>query len=151
MLHGSDIWNVMPGIMALTIPIIAIIGGITVGIIKSIGRQRMQELAQRERIAAIERGMDISKLPPPTMSDPDDLPGPVSRTRQGLLIGGVVTLFAGAGLSFMLLFIAGDEGVWAVGAIPIAVGAGLILSYKLIRPIPNDSGTNPSDSGPPMA
>ena len=151
MIHGSEIWDVMPGIMALTIPIIAIIGGITVGIIKSIGRQRMQELAQRERIAAIERGMDISKLPPPQFSDPDDAQGPVSRTRQGLLIGGIVTLFAGAGVSFMLLFVSGDDGVWAVGAIPMAVGAGLILSFKLIRPITNGSGANPSDGAPPMA
>lgn len=150
MMLVADIWGIMPGIMALTIPIIAIIGGITVGIVKSIGRQRIQELAQRERIAAIERGLDVSKLPPPPITDPDDLPGPVSRTRQGLLIGGIVTLFAGAGLSFMLLFLS-DDGTWAVGAIPMAVGAGLLLSYKLIRPLPNGSGRNYEDGAPPMA
>ena len=58
--------------LVFAIPIIAIVGGITAGIVRTLGRQRLIELAQRERIAAIERGVDPSKLPP--------LPRPTSTT-----------------------------------------------------------------------
>ena len=51
-------------LFALAIPIVAITGGIVVAVVRALGRQRMIELAQRERIAAIERGVDPSKLPP---------------------------------------------------------------------------------------
>ena len=51
-------------IFAMGIPIVAIIGGITVAIVRTIGQQRLAELAHRERIAALERGVDPSKLPP---------------------------------------------------------------------------------------
>ena len=50
-------------VVLFTIPIVAIIGGITAGIVKSVHRQRLLELAQKERIAAIERGVDLEKLP----------------------------------------------------------------------------------------
>ena len=43
------------------IPIVAIIGGITVAIVSTIAKGRVRELEIRERIAMIERGM----VPPP--------------------------------------------------------------------------------------
>ena len=39
------------------VPIVAIIGGISVAIVNSIGRARIRELEIRERIAMIEKGM----------------------------------------------------------------------------------------------
>src|SRR5439155_4995198 len=93
--------------MIFAIPIIAIAGGITAGIVKTIGQQRLIELAQRERMLAIERGIDPSKLPPlPIMTDD----GPqVFRTyreyalkrSQGLMIGGIITLFVGVAVGVM--------------------------------------------------
>src|SRR5207248_4823258 len=47
--------------LIFSIPIVAIVGGITAGIVRTLGNQRLMELAQRERIAAIERGVDPSK------------------------------------------------------------------------------------------
>src|SRR5881397_1353510 len=90
-------WNVesfIP-IVALAIPIVAIIGGITAGIIRTLGRQRLIELAQRERIAAIERGVDPAKLTPLPVDALDDEPetwhmNQYDRDRrraQGLMIG----------------------------------------------------------------
>lgn len=124
------------------IPIVAIVGGITAGIIRTLGRQRLIEMAQRERIAAIERGIDPAKLPPLPMSD-DDAPlhasvSDVDRRRaQGLMVGGIITTAVGAGLMVFLFLLGpetGERGVWAVGVIPMFVGLALLLSAWLIRP-----------------
>ncbi len=124
-------------LMVLTIPIIAVIGGITAGILKTMGRQRLIELAQRERIAAIERGLDPSKLPPLAGLE-DDEESSWSRTpkqrAQGLLIGGIVTLFAGVAVSIFLSIMEDHGEAWAVGIIPAAVGLALLISAFLIWP-----------------
>ena len=131
-------------LMALSIPIIAIVGGITAGIVRSIQRQRAFEMLQRERIAAIERGLDpdkIASLQRPILYDDHGLYSDpnmqAARLRQGLTIGGIVTLFAGAALAVFLNGVAdrGDGNVWMVGLIPAAVGIALLLSAVLIRPI----------------
>ena len=91
--------------LVFSIPIIAIVGGITAGIIKTLGRQRLIELAQQERIAAIQRGIDPSKLPPmPNLAlDEDELlgmsgPEQDRRRAQGLLIGGIIVTAASIGM-----------------------------------------------------
>jgi len=128
--------------LVFSIPIIAIVGGITAGIVKTISRHRIIELAQRERIAMIERGLDPSKLPPlplseiaeasPLMSQADA----ARRRSQGLMIGGLVTLAVGISLGVLLYNVAGREegGTWSVGLIPAAIGIALILSAFLVRP-----------------
>jgi hypothetical protein len=130
--------------LVFSIPIIAIVGGITAGIVKTISRHRLLELAQRERIAMIERGLDPGKLPPlpiseltadsPLMSEADH----ARRRSQGLMIGGLVTLAVGLSLGVMLYFVAdvgeGEHGVWAVGLIPMAIGIALLMSSFFVRP-----------------
>jgi hypothetical protein len=130
--------------LVFSIPIIAIVGGITAGIVKTISHHRIIELAQRERIAMIERGLDPSKLPPLPMSDLADTtplmsPADYARRRsQGLLIGGLVTLAVGLSLGVMLYFVAdsgqGEHGVWAVGLIPMAIGIALLMSAFFVQP-----------------
>lgn len=139
--------------LIFSIPIIAIVGGITAGIVKTLGQQRLLELAQRERIAAIERGIDPSKLPPLPTGRPDDELASIylspresaKRRAQGLMIGGLVTLAVGLSLSVFLGAIAASEGdgqpIWAVGLIPTAVGIALLISAWLVRPTGN--GTPP--------
>ena len=128
--------------MVLSIPIIAIVGGITAGIVRMIQRQRSFELMQRERIAAIERGLDpdkIASLQRPIFYDEHGNTDPnvaAARLRQGLMIGGIVTLFTGVALAIFLNGVSdGERGVWMVGLIPAAVGVALLLSAALIRPI----------------
>ena len=136
-------------LMVLSIPIIAIVGGITSGIVRMMQRQRSFELLQRERIAAIERGLDPDKIAsiqrPLLYDDQGHYNDPVAaagRLRQGLMIGGIVTLFTGVALSIFLNGVAdhGDGQVWMVGLIPGAIGVALLLSAFLIRPI---SGSQP--------
>ncbi len=141
-------------IMIFAIPIVAIVGGITAGIVRTLGQQRLIELAQRERIAAIEKGIDPSKLPPlPIHTDNDDLAAmymsprqAALRRAQGLLIGGLVTLAVGIGLGIMLYVLPtgnDGQGVWAVGLIPGLVGVALLLSSFIVR------GSAPEDDRPP--
>ena len=59
------------------IPIVAILGGITAGIVSSITRGRVREMEIRERIAMIERGM----VPPPE-SDPRPSTAGCTRCRR---------------------------------------------------------------------
>ena len=127
--------------MIFAIPIVAIVGGITIAIVRSLGRQRLIELAQQERIAAIQRGVDLAKLPPlPQLSMDDDTPIGVPivehdrRRAQGLLIGGIVTLAVGIGISAFLAVIQDNDRAWAVGLIPIMVGIALLLSAWIVTP-----------------
>jgi len=126
--------------LVFSIPIIAIVGGITAGIVKTVSRHRIIELAQRERIAMIERGLDPSKLPPLPLSEiAADSPlvseAEYARRRsQGLLIGGLVTLAVGISLGVLLYNVADEAGVWAVGLIPAAIGIALLMSAFFVRP-----------------
>jgi len=138
-----DVRDFVP-LMAMSIPIVAIVGGITAGIVRMIQRQRAFEMIQRERIAAIERGLDpdkIASLQRPLLYDDHgvytDPAMAAAHRRQGLLIGGLVTLFVGVALSVFLYGVTDheDHGVWLVGMIPAAVGVALLLSSFLIRPI----------------
>ena len=142
-------------LLVFAIPIVAIIGGITAGIVKTLGQQRLLELAHRERLAAIERGVDPAKLP--------DVPTPEAATlralgelglgessperhAQGLMIGGLVTLAVGISLGIFRYLVAdGDHNVWAVGLIPASIGIALLLSAWLVKPKRRDidSGTPP--------
>ena len=137
--------DIIPLIFIFLIPIVAIIGGITTGIVKNLGQQRLQELAQRERMMAIERGIPPDKLPPLQISHgfPDvGLTFKQSQLRrsQGLMIGGLVSVAVGAGVIAFLSVIpdAADKNVWAVGLIPIFVGIALLLSAWVVRPRSTD-------------
>ncbi len=140
MLIGDLGPDVVAPILVFSIPIIAIVGGITAGIVRTISRHRIVELAQRERIAMIERGLDPSKLPPlPIQEITEDTPllsaaDAARRRAQGLMIGGLVTLAVGLSVGVMLYYVAGEPGVWSVGLVPVAIGAALLISAMLVRP-----------------
>lgn len=136
--------DVVLPILIFAVPIVAIVGGITAGIVKTITDAKMMENAQRERLAAIQHGVDPDKLPPlPTLATSSDViagfnPRAAQLHRaQGLLIGGIVTLFAGVGIAIFLSFIADgrDAGrIWAVGIIPAFIGVALLLSAAIVWP-----------------
>ena len=49
--------------LVFAVPIVAIAGGILAGIIKTISRHRLMEVAVRERMALIARGVDPARIP----------------------------------------------------------------------------------------
>src|SRR5690349_8615461 len=122
------------GVFAMAIPIVAIIGGITVAVVRTIGQQRMAELAHKERILAIERGVDPAKLPPPPVIDYGASFYSPLRRYHGLLVGGVVTLVVGISVGVFLYLMESEKNSWAVGLIPAGVGVALLLSAMLVKP-----------------
>lgn len=129
-------------LFTMIIPVVAIIGGISVAIVRILTQGRLEELARRERIAAIERGADPTKLPP--------LPAPVgessylfgySRLRRahGLLIGGLILVACGIGLSILIYATEPDKTHWVVGLIPMLVGAALLGSSAIVWPRGGDN------------
>lgn len=132
-----DLERIMWSVVPFAIPVIAIIGGITLAIIRITGQQRLAELERRERIAAIERGVDPAKLPP--MSSPysyENGHGSSSRARRahGLMIGGLVCVAVGISMMVFLTSIEPDKRIWAIGLMPFLVGIALLVSAKVIWP-----------------
>jgi hypothetical protein len=137
-----DVEAIVP-MMIFAIPIVAIVGGITSSIVKTMTDARVIENAQRERLAAIQRGMDLDKLPPlPAIGENAGAMmaavDPIAAARhraQGLLIAGVITMFGGLGLAILLYFVAdATEPVWVIGVMPVFVGVALLLSAWIVTP-----------------
>ena len=130
-------------LFALCIPIIAVAGGLTVAVVRTFAQQRVAELAMKERIAAIEHGLDPGTLPPlPMVGDPSELrqeamsPREQSRrTAQGLDIAAVITLSAGAGLALLLWVLpeTREKSLWVIGVVPVFVGLGLGAAGAIVR------------------
>lgn len=147
-----DFFGVLPMIVLFTIPIVAIIGGITAGIIKSVHRQRLLELAQKERIAAIERGVDLEKLPalnlPPEMvcAPKNGLTFEQKQLRRthNLMIWGLILFLFGLALGIGLAIAETDPGSWIAGFLFAGVGLALLISARVVRP---ERGT-PGVGGP---
>jgi hypothetical protein len=112
--------------MALLIPILGIVLGVAIAIVAIVAshreKQKRIESRHRERLAAIEKGID---LPP----DPEPEAAPKSSTS---LRSGLMGLFIGVVLYFALDQIA-DDDVALFGLIPAAIGLANLISYFIER------------------
>ena len=108
--------------MALMIPILGIVLGVGVAVVAIITshreKQKRAELRHRERIAAIEKGIEL-----PLDPDPE-----VPPKRGSTLKSGLINLFIGAVLYFAIREVA-DDDVALFGLIPAAIGVGSLISY----------------------
>ena len=105
---------------ALTIPLLSIFGGVSIAIVSIIMAGRKKELIHKERLIALEKGID--------------LPGePIKDKREAYLAnrtGGLVMTMIGLTLTIALWTVAGSVGgVW--GLIPLGIGVGLLISAAL--------------------
>jgi predicted membrane-bound spermidine synthase len=111
-------------LLALFIPIIGIILGVTIAIVAIVTghRQRLQrnDMRHKERLAAIEKGLEI----PPEPVEPEN------GKKSGGLRAGFIGLFVGIVLYFALREVA-DSDVALFGLIPAAVGIANLLAYFL--------------------
>jgi hypothetical protein len=124
--------------LILAIPLVAIMGGIVHGIVRTIGRQRLMELSLKERIAAIERGVAPESLPPLKPPDPEIHGGQASfeaiqvRRAKWLKIAGLVCVAIGLPVMIAMFFAREPEG-WITGLVFCTVGIALILGGRILR------------------
>jgi hypothetical protein len=124
------------------IPIAAIIGGITAGIVATVTRGRIRELEIRERIAMIERGV----VPPPE-SDPetfdrrmhsmDQLQRRRERVAPRHRSAGVILIAVGLGLAVLMTYAADvpRQGL-GVGGFIVILGLGFLVNSLFTETTP---------------
>jgi hypothetical protein len=116
------------GDLALMIPIIAVIMSLAIPIVAIITdfakRRKVYELHHKERLAAIEKGVELPPLPV-------ELIGAAPRGRPRYLLRGLVWLFTGLGILIALAGITRTEAekVWMLGFIPTGVGLAYLIYY----------------------
>jgi hypothetical protein len=119
--------------IALLIPLLAIFMGIGIAMLAIYldfrKKRDMFAMHHKERLAAIEKGMDVPPLPPEFFQD-----GRRGRPRVhgDFLRRGLVLLFVGAAISAALYNTQRDAYLW--GLVPAAVGIAQLLYYYLARP-----------------
>jgi hypothetical protein len=84
-------------------------------------RLRLMELHHAERMAAIERGMDVPQLPLALID------GRSGRRRRTSLLPGLVWLFVGVALLISMQTISDEEAM--LGLIPTGVGLAYLIYY----------------------
>ena len=128
----------------LLIPISAIVMSLSIPIVSTVlnyrKRVRLMELHHAERMAAIERGMELPPLP-------IELINGGARPRRTSLLPGLVWFFVGLAVLISLRTIAEDEAL--LGLIPTGVGLAYLIYYfaegrKIeSRLLENDLGERP--------
>jgi hypothetical protein len=113
-----------PDIIGVFIPIVAIIMGCSIAIVSIWGehKRKSQVLDQnhRERMHAIEKGIDLPPLPEHLLSDADHKPPSLSTPAKSLRAGVMLSLL-GVVLYFAIERVgAGDAALF--GLIPAAIG-----------------------------
>ncbi len=116
--------------VAVFIPIVAIVMSLSIPIVYTImdyrRRRDIVEAHHRERLAAIERGIDIPPLP-------ESFYQPISRRppRTGsTLLPGLIWLFVGIGLGIALWQI-GRQQLSYFGLIPAGIGFAYLIHYAV--------------------
>ncbi len=126
----DDIRHIIP----FFVPIIAIVMGIGLGMLglwlDYQKKTHIFDLHHKERLMAIERGMEVPPLPAEFFSS-----GRSSQVnvRSSSLRWGLVWLLLGMAFALALLINDGPEAAsWAL--LPIAIGVAQLLYYKLDKP-----------------
>jgi Domain of unknown function (DUF6249) len=113
-------------VVAVFIPIVAIIMSLSIPIVYAIidyrRRRDIIDAHHKERMAAIDRGMELAPLP-----ESFYLSLKPAR-RSSYLLPGLVWLFIGIGLFIALGAVAGEDARY-FGLIPAGVGAALLIYY----------------------
>ena len=131
-------------VVAVFIPIVAIIMSLSIPIVYSIvdyrRRRDIIDAHHKERMAAIDRGMELPPLPESFYQSLKPA------RRSSYLLPGLVWLFVGIGLFIALGAVAGED-VRNFGLIPAGVGVALLIYYFLegrkLPPVGESTPTKP--------
>jgi hypothetical protein len=129
--------DVVAPLMVFGIPIVAIAGGILAGIVRTVSTHRLMEVAIRERMALVARGVNPDQIPTTLgFSFGSEPVVAIERFRaQGLLVAGFVIVVGGAAVALVDWYVGiGDPFTWPVGVIGMVIGVALLLSGVIIWP-----------------
>lgn len=117
----------MQAILALLIPIVAIVLGIGIGMLSIYLNYRKQKeliaLYHQERMSAIEKGLDCPPWPEGLLERDEAPPNP-----RRHLLKGLVWLFIGLGAGIAVFAIV-DFRKALLGLIPVGIGAAHLIYY----------------------
>ena len=133
-----------PGVIALLIPIVAIVMGIGIGMLaiwaEHKRKSQLLEQNHRERMHAIEKGIELPSLPPNLVSSSN---GSSTASAAKSLRNGIMLLLIGILLYFAIGESGGDEAA-LYGLIPAAVGVAN-LAYAAIQWNKEKAGSLPTE------
>lgn len=128
-----------PGVMGALIPIVAIIGGLSMAAYGMYLRMKARQLMHQERLAMIEKGL----TPPPlTSADLGDFP---KRRRSSRHIG-VIVMAVGIGLGVLIGLNDSLKEALGVGGLVFLIGLGFLLNAILDRRETSKPGSTGSAS-----
>jgi len=123
----------------ILIPIVAIVGGLTIPILwirgDYITKQKLIESRHKERLAAIERGLDYQPDPLDTMFASSK---PTNPNSSPTLLWGLILSLGGAA-------VATSMSDFENGSVLMAVGVALLLYHFLTRKREDRSSDNPTN------
>jgi hypothetical protein len=126
-MHHTDV----PAVLAMVIPIVAIVLGISVAMLGMWldfrKKREMFQLHHAERMAAFEKGIDLPPLPPEFFEDRKKQP----RTPYTYLRRGLMWLLIGIAITTALWGTHDSDYWW--GYVPIAVGVAYLITFLVER------------------
>lgn len=125
-------------VVILTICVVFVLAGLTLLMVAMNNRRHLRELAHRERMAMIERGLVPGPESDPVHFGPAAGAEPSARTlpRRGdrFRTVGIAMIGLGIGLALMIGMIGGSAEVGlGVGGAWVALGGASLVNYFLIR------------------
>jgi hypothetical protein len=117
----------MRDIIPLLIPIVAIVMGIGIGMLAIYlnyrKRKEMFALYHQERMAAIDKGIELPPLPDAFFYDDGKAPSP-----HGTLLSGLILVFIGVTL-FIALYFMVQIRIALFALVPLGIGLALLIYY----------------------
>jgi hypothetical protein len=133
-----------PENIAIMIPLAAVVLGLTIPIVGMSLEYRMKkdmfELHHRERMAGIDKGIDVPPLPPELFRRRQSKPS----TPGSLLRNGLIMVFGGAALIVAMSYASGALSLW--GLIPVGIGLAYLISFLYERTQPPAPQTDQAES-----
>ncbi len=126
-IHYED--AAVPEVIAIVIPVVSIVFGVSIGMLALYldyrRRNNILKLYHAERMAAIEKGIELPPLPPEFFKSRATLEPPATRHRRS----GLILLFLGIAIGGAM-FGMGIPAFWW-GMVPAAIGLALLISGLL--------------------
>lgn len=130
----SSLVDQLTGLLSMAIPIIAIVGGISFAAYSMYLKVRRQreflQMHHVERMAAIEKGIELPPLPPELLHGGDYGVGYRSEYRRWRRGSGVTLVFVGVAITVAMWQTDSDHSFWW-GLVIIAWGLGRLVSGHL--------------------